>query len=157
MNTNQAAIYLDMREAELRKHRAAGTGPKFTCDLSGRYNYAEADLDAFKASRPVQVDRTKFRDIVWAVPVVRASDAHLYPAWWPKMAAPDWLRTVQEARTATFVEGLGLLADSSLARTGAAGWHDIGIGAVHWCFDLRGDAPAWVKANVEAIRSMRDA
>ena len=90
-------------------------------------------------------------------PVVRASDAHLYPAWWPTMAAPDWHRTVQEARTATFVPDLGLVADSSLARTGGAnGWRGIGIGAVHWCFDLRGDAPAWVRANVDAIRSEQD-
>ena len=93
-------------------------------------------------------------DIVWAVPVVRPADAHLYPAWWPKMIETDWHRVVQEARTAAFVPDLGLVADSSLARTdGANGWHSIGIGAVHWCFDLRGDAPAWVRANVEAIRS----
>ena len=102
-------------------------------------------------------------DVVWAVPVVRPADAHLYPAWWPKIAAPDWLRTVQEARTATFVPDLGLVADSSLARTGGAGWrvvsHVVANGrqwedvAVHWCFDLRGDAPAWVKANVEALRA----
>ena len=50
-------------------------------------------------------------DVVWAVPVVRASDAHLYPAWWPKIAAADWHRTVQEARTATFVPDLGLVAE----------------------------------------------
>jgi hypothetical protein len=100
-------------------------------------------------------------------PVVRASDAHLYPAWWPKMPKSDWHRTVQEARTATFVPDLGLVADSSLARTGGAnGWrvvsHVVANGrqwedvAVHWCFDLRGDAPAWVKANVEALRAERE-
>ena len=32
-------------------------------------------------------------------------------------------------------------------------WEDV---AVHWCFDLRGDAPAWVRANVEALRVERE-
>ena len=149
MNTNQAAIYLGLREADLRKHRAAGTGPRFTCDLSGRYNYAESDLDAFKASKPASVDTAR----VMVPPVVRGADRHLYPAWWPLMVESDWHRTVQEARTATFVPDLGLVASPGLERMGGAnGWHGIGIGAVHWCFDLRGDAPAWVRANVDAIK-----
>ena len=91
-------------------------------------------------------------------PVVRPADAHLYPAWWPKMIETDWHRVVQEARTAAFVPDLGLVADSSLARTGGAnGWLVTGSqGAVHWCFDLRGDAPAWARANVDAIRSEQE-
>lgn len=157
MNTNQAAVYLDLRGAEMRKHRAAGTGPRFTCDPSGRYNYTEADLDAWRGA--VQTSST-----MQVPPVVRPDDAHLYPAWWPGMDAQDWQEAISQARAAAFVDGLGLVADKALdriqrlpsGRTGHTGWRSIGIGAVHWCFDTRGDAPAWVRANVDAIRKGQD-
>jgi len=165
MTTTQAAIYLGMREAALRKHRTAGTGPRFTCDPgSGRYNYEESDLDLWRAGHEAPAPGEPNGKRRLCPPVVREADAHLYPSWWPQMDAEDWQEVVSQARTARFVDGLGLVADRSLdrtqrwpsGRTGHTGWHSIAIGAVHWCFNTRGDVPAWVRANVDAIRGGND-
>jgi len=168
MNTTKAAQYLGVTKYALKRLRDSGAGPRCTPPVEGHegFEYLESDLDAWMAEQEARKasgrHKTK-REL--CPPVVREADAHLYPSWWPQMDAEDWRELVSQARTAAFVEGLGLVADRSLdrtqrwpsGRTGHTGWHAIGIGAVHWCFDTRGDAPAWVRANVDAIRIGKDA
>lgn len=171
MKTPQAAVYLGVREEQLRNWRKTGAGPKFTM-LGTMFEYAESDLDAFKATMTLQaVDRTKGKPAPRVcVPVVREQDHHLFGKVWQKQLglwwADEWEKCVATARQGTYDAHRGIITPADhqthhwrLKREGGGfldvtdGWMP---GMPHWCFDLQsGDAPAWVRANVDAIVSLQ--